>query len=1681
MKKKLFKYVGLVIFAILVIVAICNIYTWIVSGKQYIRISTASKAYANSDFYISFVAQEKQVDLETKTNIKLLDSNGKKVKDVNIKYENNSAVISIPDVEAGTYTIEADVSSKLGKDKIKKEIYVSKENNENIVISIDKGIYKPGDTISFRALVTDKENDEPISKDVNVSIFDGNDNRVYNENVKTSDYGILSGKFTLANEVNSGEYKLVVKTETKEATKTLKVNPYITPKYEVKISYDKDNYLVGDTANINLNAKYFFGEAVQDANFTVYINNEEFKEIKSDNQGNASISYEIKNAMTYDVKVEAVDLSNYYVEEKSKFTASTDLFEIKLLPEYGKLASEKNNNVYVMTSKSDGTPIKTYVTISSNNFTKQIATDENGIGKFSIDIDEISNTKYYYDYDYDYDYNYNTQKYSNNTRVFNITAEDVQSKDKVKKEISLDIQKKDLLVTTDKVKYEQGEDIKINIDSLNNNSKNVYFFKDEKLIKMLNTESNETTINLDDTYGLIDIYVVEKGTYYKNSKYKKSIFIKPSKQLNIKINKNKDEYKPGENIEITFNTENENNSSVDAALLVSMVDNSILSMAENDLSIDNIKMALKNIKFSDDMDAETLYSCILDDKSEQTMMALLLKQSDRDVGITEEGMYNNEEEKNACIISVISIIIIGITIITFLCKKFEKFKNFMKHFSNFAIIELVIAQTAILLAEEIEYGSAENNIWWILGITTIVTLASYILWIYKLNKRISRTSISILIFFLVIPILSLMLVNMEMYIGLILLIIALIFLIIVILFRICESKELKISKYVNKVVDEIVYIFKFGCASLISVVIAIALISSGYFIYNIIDMEIIPEIIPELIRIISLPISMISVYLFNAIFNKLGKEPKAKTKGKGKYIILGLSSISIIVFIYILSSILNVSQNIEIDNPIEDTTAVRRSIQVYDDSSATNSGIHSAVPDIASAGNSNESVLDGIKNMFNDSSKKQNIEIAEENNNTNSKEEIERATDDKVRNVFLESMCFIPELITSNGTAKIDFNLSDNITTWTIQTVGNTKDGRIGYGALNDVKVFKDFFVDFELPKNLVETDKVSIPITVYNYTEKSISTTLEVKEEEWFTIENNTFGVNVEAKSTNMVYVPISILKKGKNKFRIEAKGNDLTDIIEKECEVNTKGYKIEKVVSTGNIEKNISEDILVLDDIIENTAKAKVKIYASSIAQTIEGMENIFRMPTGCFEQISSSLYPNILALKYLEDNGIDNENIRNKAISYISSGYQKLLTYEVKGTKGGYSLYGKDPAETVLTAYGLMEITDLSQAYNVDKNVIENMTKYLYQQQNIDGSFKITGNHIGGAGSRNNISMNAYIIWALSESNPNDERIKKSVDYLKNNLKDIDDNYTLALIANVLANVKDKESNNVIKRLINNINYEDDTAYLKSNIVDYYGSRSNVQNIQTVALASMALSKENQNTDKNKLLIKYLIKKKDPMGTWNSTQATILALKALNEFNEKSKLENQTINVKINNNEQKIEVNDNPLELYELTFENLNKENKLNIELQKGSAYYEVVEEYYIPYEKVDKKDDNIEVVVESNKDLKVNEILKSNIKIINKNKTAIQNGMVTISIPQGFSVVEESLMLLEKNGIIEKYENSYTNLNIYLKNIEDNQIIDLGVEFRANYPVDITGLSVRAYDYYNPEVEGKSMPIAIRVIQ
>ncbi len=77
---------------------------------------------------------------------------------------------------------------------------------------------------------------------------------------------------------------------------------------------------------------------------------------------------------------------------------------------------------------------------------------------------------------------------------------------------------------------------------------------------------------------------------------------------------------------------------------------------------------------------------------------------------------------------------------------------------------------------------------------------------------------------------------------------------------------------------------------------------------------------------------------------------------------------------------------------------------------------------------------------------------------------------------------------------------------------------------------------------------------------------------------------------------------------------------------------------------------------------------------------MDSILRMPGGCFEQTSSSTYPNVLALDYMKRTKKLTPEVHAKAEGFIANGYQRLLTFEVPG--GGFSWFGQAPANKILT---------------------------------------------------------------------------------------------------------------------------------------------------------------------------------------------------------------------------------------------------------------------------------------------------------------------------------------------------------------------------------------------------------------
>ena len=1678
-RKKVFKVIFSIIVGIVVISAAYNMYAFFSRGKQAITVNASSTYYCGSDLsaIVSVKKAEDNKLIDAKITAQLYDKNNKKVKDVKEEYdlekgEKVDILLELPEnLETGNYSLKITSKSGLLKDTAEVPVNIIKDVKSNVIISLDKGIYKPGDEINFRTLILSKKENIPVQNDVSIYIYDGNDNKVYSNTTKTSEYGIVSGKFQLANEVNSGTYKITVVTESQEISKKFTVNPYITPKFEASIMTDKENYLVGETAKIIVSGKYFFGEPVKRAEVKGTIDGNEVVGFTND-EGNFETSYKVEQTGKINLEFKLTDTSNYMIETSKTIAASTDLINVDFIAEYGDIASGVNNDIYIVTKNIDGTPLKTYSTIKVDNISKQVISDENGIGKLILTKQEIANLK------------------SKTQNPFSVITEDMNG-NKVENTFAIKTNNNYYtLIKTDKVKYNAGDDIEITLNSRYDVENTIYILKNNELIKTISTEEDVTNINLDDITGLVDIIALNRAdsNYYRNNlstdNYsKKTIFIKPNKSLNIEIQTDSKEYKPGDTLNVTFTTQNEKKENVNAALLVSILDEAVLSLAENDLSIDNIKLALEDITLSEGITAADLYAIVLDEKSDVALKTILLNQNQFKLNIINKTYVNNAGDN---LLLGIFLSAIGIlSVFTYIFASNNKIRKIA--FNIFIPVVDVIGIFVIIsmyLTEFIyDYIYSGSDLVIVFG-EIILSIILYLLFLYKEKDLIFKMIKE----FAILP---------GFIIGFIMLLIELIY----------SNSSWRYSEVSEGVTIIALFVYLIVFTILIALNrknelkgklkgiyhLCISILKTAVF-WGIV------VVISELIDELAILIVIAGYVLFKKI---IFKETKKKIEN-GKIVInltaseiagmfAGIAMIIIVLLmlgLYISQKkVSNVTNSIYYDPNMYDGFEGTEIIPPVESESSSDFKGTVSFEDLqgdiisTTTDNKTSSIFD-IDSFISNDNTEESV-LYEQDMNDIIEVEKESKTEEHIRNVFLESLAFLPEVITENGGAKLNIPISDNITTWNIQTVGNTKDGNVGFGT-SSFKVFKEFFVDFSLPTNSVVTDRISIPVTLYNYTNQVLKINVNVKENDWLKIGNYSDVVNVQAQSTKMVYVPIEILKDGNNTLRIETSNGSITDIVEKTMVVKPNGLEKNEVVSSGMIEENYSQDIIFNENAIEGTEKVKIKLYAMPIVQAIENIESMLKLPTGCFEQTSSSLYPDILVLKYLRENDLSNSELEEKAIEYISKGYQKLLTYEVQGQKGGYSLYGDSPAEPVITAFGLMEMNELKDVYEIDENIIPNMKEYLFKVQKVNGSFDYRSTYIGGTASTDEVAMNAYIIWALSEVCPDDDRLNKSIEYLKNKIEDVSDNYTLALMANVFANINNKQlANEVIKQINSNIQKDNNKYWLTSSIKDYYGTSGRYQNIQTTALTSIALTKLGSSENTNNEFIKYIVSQKSSNGSWGTTQSTILALKAINDYSKKSDITEQTITIRLNDKEQKIDVKNDALDVYELEFDNVQKENYFEILIKKGQISYEIIKNYYEEYENIKVKTENktigdINVVQNINTQAKVNDVIAQSIYITN-GLEYIENGLVEINIPQGCIPIEDSLLELKYNGLIEKYEYNYGKINIYLRDLNESENITLNIEYRALYPENITGGAIRFFDYYNPEIEAVCLPVKLEVTE
>jgi hypothetical protein len=697
----------------------------------------------------------------------------------------------------------------------------------------------------------------------------------------------------------------------------------------------------------------------------------------------------------------------------------------------------------------------------------------------------------------------------------------------------------------------------------------------------------------------------------------------------------------------------------------------------------------------------------------------------------------------------------------------------------------------------------------------------------------------------------------------------------------------------------------------------------------------------------------------------------------------------------------------------------------------------------------------------------------------------------RVREQFPETLFWQPQLITDDrGHASLEIPLADSITTWRVTASAVSADGLLG-ATQAPIRVFQPFFVDLNLPVTLTRGDEVSIPTVVYNYLDMAQTVELTLAKAAWFeALDDSVKRLDLAAGEVRSVAYRLRVTRVGNHQLQVTAQGNGVADALKKTIEVVPDGRRIEQVVN-GTLRQPAVVNLTVPDQAIEGSAKVFVKLYPSGFSQLVEGLDGIFRQPYGCFEQTSSTTYPNVLALDYLRRTHKSVPEVEAKARQYIHLGYQRLLGFEVPG--GGFDWFGRPPAKRTLTAYGLLEFVDMARVHDVDPRLIERTRRWLLSQRRPDGSWQSEDHRLhddptrfGRGRDLAQLSTTAYIAWAVLSSPEARGEAKSTLDYLRAHKPEaISDPHVLALVCNALFAI-DPTGTDVdayrdrldgLKRMSEDgqLIWWELPAQVRTT---FYGAGQS-GSIETTALAALALVNGGPYSATVRGALAWLVAQKGGNGTWPSTQATVLALKALLAATDKNLEGDRERRITLtwgDGKSREVVIPPDQAEVMQqidlsdiLTPGN----HRLNLTETSGTGTgFQVAFRYHVPGEPRAKEEPLAIDLTYDRTNLAVGDTVTATATVVNQMPQTAPMVILDLPIPPGFSVAADDFAKLVTSQAIAKFHVNARSVVVYLRGLEPGQPLPLTYRLRSTMPVKVMAPAARVYEYYDPGKRGQS---------
>ncbi|MFQ5506430.1 MAG: alpha-2-macroglobulin family protein, partial [Planctomycetota bacterium] len=484
------------------------------------------------------------------------------------------------------------------------------------------------------------------------------------------------------------------------------------------------------------------------------------------------------------------------------------------------------------------------------------------------------------------------------------------------------------------------------------------------------------------------------------------------------------------------------------------------------------------------------------------------------------------------------------------------------------------------------------------------------------------------------------------------------------------------------------------------------------------------------------------------------------------------------------------------------------------------------------------------------------------------------------RQSFVETLYWKPFLLTdAKGEATVEFEVSDRITTWSVHADAHGS-GRVGQAEAS-FESFLPFHLEAKLPAQITAGDVVQAPIAVLadDPHQKEARVRLQVRGPLSLVSSGEQQVALVEGRGRILARLEV---KEGHGKARLAAitiTGHlgKARDEVTQTLLVLPRGFPRHE--SRAGTVRGKTELALVLpDEPARQSAKLTLRFYPSPLATIEQGLEGMLQEPHGCFEQASSSNYPNVMVLSLLEATGDNVPAASARARALLPAGYRKITGYEC--TERGYEWWGKNPGHAALTAYGLMQFQDMSRFHEVDQAMLARTRQWLLDKRDGKGGFGTAKGRYCHYWGGSEALRNAYITLALLHAGEAAGELETEILQLERRAETSDDAYELGVLACALAEAGRDSATKAGIRLLA-MQSKDGSLLGKGSIT---GSGPRDLRVETTAFAVLAwLSTEKQGPAIDGAVqraVRFLGGQRRN-GRFGATQATILALKALTAY--------------------------------------------------------------------------------------------------------------------------------------------------------------------------------------------------------